>query len=167
MISPAANAWLFIPCVIIPSAQSSPTCKWPGDAFAHPRAVDTLGRMLRRGSITVEMAKAGPQFCSEFSRAYLDPLQAADIGRVPVSGRRIHECSYHIQSARERAWAALEAVGGLASPGGCCIWSVVGGERKLKEWALQQGWNGRRISEESASRILISALGSLAGSYDA
>jgi hypothetical protein len=81
--------------------------------------------MLRRGSITVEMAKAGPQFCSEFSRAYLDPLQAADIGRVPVSGRRIHECSYHIQSARERAWAALEAVGGLASPGGCCIWSVV------------------------------------------
>ena len=123
--------------------------------------------MLRRGSITVEMAKPGPQFCSEFSRAYLDPLQAADIGRVPVSGRRIHECSYHIQSARERAWAALEAVGGLASPGGCCIWSVVGGERKLKEWALQQGWNGRRISEESASRILISALGSLAGSYDA
>lgn len=111
--------------------------------------------------------KSGPQFCSEFSRAYLDPLQAADIGRVPVSGRRIHECSYHIQSARERAWAALEAVGGLASPGGCCIWSVVGGERKLKEWALQQGWNGRRISEESASRILISALGSLAGSYDA
>jgi hypothetical protein len=93
--------------------------------------------MLRRGSITVEMAKAGPQFCSEFSRAYLDPLQAADIGRVPVSGRRIHECSYHIQSARERAWAALEAVGGLASPGGCCIWSVVGGERKLKEWALR------------------------------
>jgi hypothetical protein len=113
------------------------------------------------------MAKAGPQFCGEFSRAYLDPLQAADIGRVPVSGRRIDECSYHIQSARERAWAALEAVGGLASPGGCCIWSVVGGERKLKEWALQQGWNGRRISEESASRILISALGSLAGSYDA
>jgi hypothetical protein len=41
------------------------------------------------------------------------------------------------------------------------------GERKLKEWALQQGWNDRRISEESASRILISALGSLAGSYDA
>jgi len=72
--------------------------------------------MLRRGSITVEMAKAGPQFCSEFSRAYLDPLQAADIGRVPVSGRRIHECSCHIESARERAWAALEAVGGLASP---------------------------------------------------
>jgi hypothetical protein len=44
---------------------------------------------------------------------------------------------------------------------------VVGDERKLKEWALQQDWNGRRISEESASRILISALGSLAGSYDA
>jgi hypothetical protein len=90
--------------------------------------------------------------------------------KLPISAAspcRGGECSYHIQSARERAWAALEAVGGLASPGGCCIWSVVGGERKLKEWALQQGWNGRRISEESASRILISALGSLAGSYDA
>ena len=42
---------------------------------------------------------------------------------------------------------------------------MVGGERKLKEWGLQQGWNGRRISEESASRIF-SAPGSLAGSYD-
>jgi hypothetical protein len=35
------------------------------------------------------------------------------------------------------------------------------GTRSLKEWALEQGWNGRRVSQEAASGILIAALGAL------
>jgi hypothetical protein len=31
----------------------------------------------------------------------------------------------------------------------------------LKEWAQQQGWAGRRVSQEAASGILIAALGAL------
>jgi hypothetical protein len=31
----------------------------------------------------------------------------------------------------------------------------------LKQWALEQGWSGRRVSEEAASGILIAALGTL------
>jgi hypothetical protein len=38
---------------------------------------------------------------------------------------------------------------------------VLGWERSLKEWALEQGWNGRRVSQEAASGILIAALGAL------
>jgi hypothetical protein len=34
-------------------------------------------------------------------------------------------------------------------------------ERSLKEWALEQGWNGRRVTQEAASGILIAALGTL------
>ena len=41
-------------------------------------------------------------------------------------------------------------------------WSrSVGWERSLKEWAIEQGWNGRRVSQEAASGILIAALGAL------
>ena len=58
-------------------------------------------------------------------------------------------------------WHAIRAVGGIASPAGSCLWHVVGWERSLKEWALEQGWSGRRVSQEAASGILIAALGAL------
>jgi hypothetical protein len=35
----------------------------------------------------------------------------------------------------------------------------------LKEWALDQGWNGRRVSPEAAPGILIAVLGSLDAHY--
>jgi hypothetical protein len=41
------------------------------------------------------------------------------------------------------------------------LWHVLGWERSLKEWALEQGWSGRRVSQETASGILIAALGVL------
>ena len=39
--------------------------------------------------------------------------------------------------------------------------ACLGWERSLKEWALEQGWSGRRVSQEAASGILIAALGAL------
>jgi hypothetical protein len=51
------------------------------------------------------------------------------------------------------------------APGGSCIWHVIGWGRTVKEWALLQGWGGRRVSPETASGILIAALGALAA-YD-
>jgi hypothetical protein len=38
---------------------------------------------------------------------------------------------------------------------------VVGWQQSLKEWAIEQGWNGRRVSQEAASGILIASLGTL------
>jgi hypothetical protein len=72
---------------------------------------------------------------------------------VPLSQRRA--------DARNRIWSALEALGGIASPAGSCVWHVVGCEWSVKDWALRQGWGGRPLSQETASGVLVGALGTL------
>jgi hypothetical protein len=121
--------------------------------------------MERRGSITAGMRQAGEDFRARFKTAQLDPLKAFDISR-PMADRKAarsfsEEPGLRIESAREVVWLALLAVGGLGSAGGSCLWHVLGWERSLKEWALEQGWRGRRVSQEVASGIFIAALGAL------
>jgi hypothetical protein len=129
------------------------------------RAVDTLAVMERRGSITAGMRQAGEDFRARFATAQLDPLRAPDWSRlrVGISSRFRAEDGpgLRIESARDVVWRAIVAVGGIGSPAGSCLWHVVGWERSLKEWALEQGWSGRRVSQEAASGILIAALGAL------
>jgi hypothetical protein len=129
------------------------------------RAVDTLGAMERRGSITASMRQAGEDFRARFATAQLDPLRAPDWSRLRVGGssrfRAGDEPGMRIEGARDMVWRAIRALGGMGSPAGSCLWHVVGWERSLKEWALEQGWNGRRVSQEAASGILIAALGAL------
>ena len=62
---------------------------------------------------------------------------------------------------------AILVVGGPGSAGGSCLWHVLGWQRSLKEWALEQGWSGRRVSQEVASGILIGALGALEAHFTA
>jgi hypothetical protein len=129
------------------------------------RSVDTLAAMERRGSITPGMRQAGENFRARFATAQLDPLSAFDISR-PRTGSRSNgaprqEPGLRIENAREAVWSAVLAVGGLNSAGGSCVWHVLGMEQSLKEWALEQGWNGRRVTQETASGILIAALGTL------
>ena len=140
-----------------------------GDSSGRParpyRTVDTLAVMERRGSITQSMRQAGEDFRARFKTAQLDPLRAFDISR-PMTGRTQNagfreEPGSRIENAREAVWRAILAVGGLGSAGGSCLWHVLGWERSLKEWALEQGWRGRRISQEAAAGILIAALGAL------
>jgi hypothetical protein len=133
------------------------------------RAVDTLAVMERRGSITASMRQAGEDFRARFAIAQLDPLRALDYSRPRDGGaarrNRGEEPGMRVEGARSAVWRAVLAVGGLGSPGGSCLWHVVGWERSLKEWALQQGWSGRRVSQEAASGILIAALGALEAHY--
>jgi hypothetical protein len=140
-----------------------------GDNAGRParpyRAVDTLAVMERRGSITASMRQVGEDFRARFATAQLDPLSAFDISR-PRTGRHCsfrsgEEPGVRIENAREEVWRVILAVGGLGSAGGSCLWHVLGWEQSLKEWALEQGWNGRRVSPEAASGILIAALGAL------
>ena len=130
------------------------------------RAVDTLATMERRGSITAGMRQAGEDFRARFATAQLDPLRAHDWSRLRVGissrSRAGDEPGLRIEGARNVVWRAIQAVGGIGSPAGSCLWHVVGWERSLKEWALEQGWSGRRVSQETASGILIAALGALA-----
>src|SRR6266849_5809904 len=128
------------------------------------RAVDTLAAMERRGSITGGMRQAGEDFRARFAVAQLDPLRAPDLSRPRERGAsrfKVDEPGMRIEGAREAVWRAIQAVGGPASPAGSCLWHVVGWEQSLKEWALGQGWSGRRVSQETASGILIAALGAL------
>jgi hypothetical protein len=143
------------------------------DETGHParpyRAVDTLAAMERRGSITPGMRQAAADFRVRFGTAQLDPLRALDYSQ-PRYGRtgRVNgggEPGLRVESAREHVWRAIVAVGGPNSPGGSCLWQVVGWECSLKECAFEQGWNGRRVSQEAASGILIAALGALETYY--
>jgi hypothetical protein len=129
------------------------------------RAVDTLAAMQRRGSISAGMRQAGEDFRTRFVTAQLDPLRAPDWSRLRVGGssrfRAEDEPGLRIEGARDVVWRAILAVGGIGSPAGSCLWHVVGWEQSLKEWALERGWSGRRVSQEAASGILIAALGAL------
>jgi hypothetical protein len=129
------------------------------------RFVDTLAVMERRGSITAGMRQAGEDFRDCFAVAQLDPLSAFDISRPKIGSRSgfrsMEGPGSRIENARRVVWRATLAVGGLRSAGGSCVWHVVGWQQSLKEWALEQGWNGRRVSQEAASGILIASLGTL------
>lgn len=138
------------------------------DEFGRParpyRSVDTLAHMLRRQSITPAMRQAGDDFRAQFARAALDPLRAPDLRRTPQRGRSLEPSEQQVE-ARKRVWRALTAVGGIASPAGSCIWHVLGCEWSLRQWALREGWAGRPVSEETASGVLVGALGVLQALY--
>ena len=87
---------------------------------------DTLGIMVGAGSIDFAMKQAGERFHDEFRRAALDPLYAADPARIPVqlNTARVWAGGRGSERSRMAVIAALEAVGGLHSPGGSCAWHV-------------------------------------------
>jgi hypothetical protein len=130
------------------------------------RSIDILQLLERRGVITHGMWLAGDRFRTSFRRAQLDPLKAADMARPVISGGKPQLPMTSTENARESVWRAILAVGGLNSAGGSCIWHVIGWERTLKEWALEQGWNGRRVSQDAARGILIASLGTLEAHYE-
>jgi hypothetical protein len=128
----------------------------------HHRTVDTLGKMLRAGTISQEMHDAAKDLEAAFILAQLDPIRALPILRVPGAGREpeLNERQLH---ARRRVHEALEALGGIASPAGSCVWHVVGLQRSVREWSIRQGWGGRAVRQEQAQGILVAVLGVLAG----
>jgi hypothetical protein len=132
-----------------------------GRIVYHHRTVDTLGKMLRAGTITPEMHEAAQGFQANFIIAQLDPLRALPVLRVPGTGREpdLSERQLH---AKRRVHEAMQALGGLSSPAGSCVWHVVGLQRSVREWALRQGWGGRPVRQEQAQGILVAALGMLA-----
>jgi hypothetical protein len=126
------------------------------------RGLDTLTLMLRRGTISPGMHQAAEDFRALFYRASLDPLRAPDLARVPTGTFAADTPLSHRQmEARAKVWAALEVLGGIASPAGSCVWHVVGGEWNVKDWAVRRGWGGRPVSPETAAGILVGALGAL------
>ncbi len=131
----------------------------------HHRVFDTLGLLERNGSITAEMRQAGEAFRRHFQLAGLDPLHAAPLTRLP-GGRGADSGLGPAQlRAKREVHAALDVIGGMASPAGSAVWHVIGNETSIREWAVKEGWGGRRISDKTAAGILIGALAALAVHY--
>ena len=87
-----------------------------GRIVVHHRTVDTLGKMLRAGTITQEMHDAARSFQSNFAIASLDPIRAAPMLRVPGAGRE-PDLNERQLDARRRVHLALQALGGIEQPG--------------------------------------------------
>ena len=101
-------------------------------------------------------------FQADFILANLDPIRALPMLRVPGTGREPDLNERQID-ARRRVHQAMQALGGISSPAGSCVWHVVGLQRSVREWAIRQGWGGRPVRAERKHRgILVAALGMLA-----
>jgi hypothetical protein len=136
-----------------------------GDIGTPHRAYDTLATLRRNGSIGPAEYEAGRQFEEDFARARLDPLHAADPGRLPGGGPA--ELSDAMVAGRRRIARALAALGGTAMPAGSAVWGVLGNGQTVKEWAAQCqfGQNGRSLDEKVAKGVFLGALGVLAVYY--
>jgi hypothetical protein len=135
-----------------------------GRPVVHHRTVDTLSIMLRAGTITKDMHDAARDFQAQFTIARLDVVRCMPLVRLPGGGGPGDLTDAQVD-ARRRIGSALDALGGLGSPAGSCVWHVVGLQRSVREWAIRQGWGGRPVRAEQAQGILVAALGVLAGHY--
>ena len=135
-----------------------------GRPVVHHRTVDTLGIMLRAGTITQDMHDAARDFQAAFTIARYDVVRCMPLVRLP-GGSGPGDFTDAQLDARRRVRYALDALGGLGSPAGSCVWHVVGLQRSIREWAMRQGWGGRPVRVEQAQGILVAGLGVLAGCY--
>ena len=140
-----------------------------GRLVTHGRTVDTLARMLKAGTIMPTMHDAARDFQAHFTIAPYDAVPTASVVHVRrLRGEKMtwnDDLTVRQIAARDRVHDVLAALGGMASPGGSCVWHVVGLQMSLREWAMQRGWNNRPVRPSEASGILISALGMLAVHY--
>jgi hypothetical protein len=132
-----------------------------GRIVIHHRTIDTLGKMLKAATIDQAMHDAARDFQASFIVANFDRLRAVPVLRVPGT-RREPNLSERQLDARRRVHEAMQALGGMSSPGGSAVWHVVGLQRSVREWAIRQGWGGRPVRQEQARGMLVAALGVLA-----
>ena len=135
-----------------------------GRPVTHARAVDTIDRMRKAGTITRAMHDAARDFQAHFTIAAYDATPPRDLVRVSGGGWT-NDLTDNQIAARNRVVRALGTLGGIGSPGGSCVWHVVGLGYSLREWAVQQGWAGRSVHIHQATGMLITALGVLAVHY--
>jgi hypothetical protein len=126
------------------------------------QGLDTTAIMLMRGTITEAMKKAGDLFHDHFRTAGLDGVHAGDPTRP--RNRLSHAVLRQdngSETARLQVITALDALGGINTPGGSCAWHCLGLKESLRGWALRASWGRGRINHHTAAGILIADLGIL------
>jgi hypothetical protein len=130
----------------------------------HFRTIDSLGLMLKNATITLPMHDAGQEFARVFALAHLSGPNVPTFDRIR-GGQWRDSMTERVALARKRIGEALDAVGGIGSPGGSAVWHVAGFGQSVKDWSQREGWNGRTLSQPEARGILVAALGVLAKHY--
>jgi hypothetical protein len=135
-----------------------------GRIVVHPRPVDTLGKMLRSGTIDQSMHDAAKDFQAAFIVAQLDPLRALPALRVPGTGRE-PELNERQVDARRRVHETLQALGGIPARR-----TRAYGRSSACSGVSASGRSGKvgaagTVRQEQAQGILVAALGMLAGAF--
>ena len=131
------------------------------------RAIDVLASLHRRKAISTVQLLAAERFRHDFYVSNLEALIAADVSRPMVSGRRRTPIlPGKVEDARESVYAAVTSVGGVDSIGGSCLWDVIGLEKQIKEWCLEQGFRGVRITGQEAPGVIRTVLSILEKHYE-
>ena len=132
-----------------------------GKPATRHRTVDTLGKMLKTGTITNEMYDVAKDFQASFILANIDTLRALPIMRIPSNGRAA-DMSDRQLIARRRVSKTIEKLGGIGSLTASALWHVVGLQESVRSWSMRSGWGGRPIRPDVASGILVAGLEILA-----
>lgn len=136
-----------------------------GRPVVHHRTVDTLGIMLRAGTITHDQHDCARALHSDFRTACMSGGPAmSSLTRSARGGLR--EASTSQMAARQRVRHAIDTLGGPGTVAASCVWAVVGQEMSLREWAIRRAWSGAPISARHARATLVSALSVLTASRD-
>lgn len=134
-----------------------------GAPVTHRRAKDLLGKLADNGTIDPVMRDAGEQFHQQFRGAALAGVATSKL--VWVARSSADPMTDHIVASRRRVLSAIDALGGIDSIGGTCVWHVVGEEMSIREWAMRQGWRNRPVHHVTAQGVLVASLGVLVGHY--
>jgi hypothetical protein len=112
-----------------------------------------LRKMLCAGTIDQAMQDAAKDFQAAFIIASSTRSTHCRFWACPagLNERQV--------DARRRVHETLQALGGISSPAGSCVWHVIGVQRSVREWAIRQGRNGRPNDQRQAQGTLIAALG--------
>lgn len=121
--------------------------------------VSVLARLQHRGAISAAEAGAGELFHKLFRTASLDPLKAADMGRVP-GGMSRGDLPPSAEQCRRKVADAMTALGGAGSPAASAVWHICGLEQTVRQWSL-----ATRRHQTMACGILIGALAALAAHF--
>jgi hypothetical protein len=132
-----------------------------GRIVVHHRTVDTLRKMLEKGTITPEMYDAGQVFQASFILANLDNLRALPLVRQLGAGGPADFTDRQLL-ARRRVLRSIEKLGGVGSQAASVMWHVVGLQESLRQWAQRCGWGGRPIRPDVAAGVLAASLDILA-----
>lgn len=128
-----------------------------GYTVEHYRTVDTLGLMLRNGSITPAMYDAGQHFAQDFARAFSSGVASPKLDGLPAGTARVELMVERNAGAARAVRQVLDAVGGISSPAGTALWFVAGAGLSIIDLARRMSCNRHEAKGYLVAALAIAA----------